>query len=149
MRVRMTTSEEETRREASRIAGTLGPGDLLVLTGALGAGKTAFVRGLAEGFGLDPREVRSPSFALVREYGPGASGLRLVHADLYRIENILEADDLGLTERLQEHCVVAVEWGEKLPARLRADAFRIILEDAGGTRRRLTIHGKARAQSSW
>jgi tRNA threonylcarbamoyladenosine biosynthesis protein TsaE len=105
-------SEEETAGVARRLAATLSAGDTVLLFGDLGAGKTAFVRGLAEGLGIDAGEVTSPTFTLVQEYRSGR--LPLVHADLYRLEDPREIDDLGL-EELAAGGVLAIEWAEKLP----------------------------------
>src|SRR5215216_6169259 len=93
--VRVTRSEEETAAVARELASRLKAGDVLLLSGNLGAGKTAFVRGLAEGLGIDPSEVSSPTFTLVHEYR--GDGLTLYHADLYRLERAA-TDDLGLEE---------------------------------------------------
>src|SRR5215216_7840536 len=89
--VRVTHSEEETAAVARELASTLNAGDVLLLSGNLGAGKTAFVRGLAEGLGIDPGEVSSPTFTLIHEYR--GRGLTLYHADLYRLERTA-TDDL-------------------------------------------------------
>ncbi|HEY3174654.1 MAG TPA: tRNA (adenosine(37)-N6)-threonylcarbamoyltransferase complex ATPase subunit type 1 TsaE [Candidatus Polarisedimenticolia bacterium] len=134
-----TDSAEATARAGRLLAARLGPGDVVVLSGPLGAGKTVFVRGLAEGMGIDARDVHSPSFTIVSEYGPSASGRLLVHADLYRIESAGEVEELGLADSLSGDRVVAVEWGEKLPERLRRGAILVVLQDAGGDRRRLTV----------
>ena len=80
---RVTHSEDETAAMARELASTLQAGDVLLLSGNLGAGKTAFVRGLAAGLGIDPEEVSSPTFTLIHEYRGGR--LRLYHADLYRL----------------------------------------------------------------
>jgi tRNA threonylcarbamoyladenosine biosynthesis protein TsaE len=89
------------------------------LYGDLGAGKTAFVRGLAEGLGVDRDQVSSPTFTLVQEYRGGR--LTLFHADLYRLDDAREIDDLGLDE-IAVDGVMAIEWAEKMPddARLKA-----------------------------
>jgi len=125
------------------MAAVLRPGDLVILTGSLGAGKTVFVRGMARGLGLDPDEVHSPSFTMVSEYGPAPSGRRLVHVDLYRIADPRETEELGLAEHLDDDRVMAVEWGEKLPDRLRRGAIVVTIEDAGGDRRRVSIAAPA------
>ena len=134
---RVSASEDDTRRAGRELAATLKPGDIVALTGSLGAGKTVFVRGLAEGLGLDPRQVHSPTFAMVTEYSAGAA--RLVHADLYRIDRVAEIEDLGLDSMLLEGAIMAVEWGEKLPPRLLAGAVHVTFEDLGGEQRRLRI----------
>lgn len=123
---------------AERLAGELRQGDLLLLAGDLGAGKTTFVRGLARGLGLDEREVQSPTFTLVRVYrGP----LPLAHVDLYRLERSPELAELGLEELLDE-AVVAVEWGDRLELE-GPRTWRIRLEPLGGERRAITIERPA------
>lgn len=104
-----TTSEAETEGVARAFAARLEPGDVLLIDGPLGAGKTAFVRGLAEGLGAAPEAVSSPTFTLIQEYGGGR--LRLYHADLYRLTAV-EASDLGLAET-GESGVLAVEWPDR------------------------------------
>src|SRR5215212_2631002 len=109
--VRVTRSEEETAAVAQELASTLKAGDVLLLSGNLGAGKTAFVRGLAEGLGIDPREVSSPTFTLIHEYSGGR--LRLYHADLYRLPHAA-TEDLGLDELGVADGVLAIEWPDRL-----------------------------------
>jgi tRNA threonylcarbamoyladenosine biosynthesis protein TsaE len=104
-----TASEAETEAVARAFAPRLEPGDILLIDGPLGAGKTAFVRGLAEGLGAAPEAVSSPTFTLIQEYGGGR--LRLYHADLYRLTAV-EAADLGLSET-GESGVLAVEWPDR------------------------------------
>ena len=107
-----TTSEAATRAVASRLASTLTPGSVLLLHGDLGAGKTAFVRGLAEGLGLGEDEVSSPTFTLVHEYRGGR--LPLHHVDLYRLPDASTSlEDLGLDETAADG-VLAIEWPERL-----------------------------------
>ena len=108
---------------------------MLLLHGDLGAGKTAFVRGLAEGLGLDPADVTSPTFTLVHEYRGGR--LPLVHVDLYRLDRS-SLDDIGLDDDLVASGVLAVEWPERL-ARPVPGALEVRIEDAGGDERVITI----------
>jgi len=129
----VTASEPETVEAGRRLAASLRAGDVLLLIGPLGAGKTVFARGLASGLGIDPREVHSPSYTLVTEHEPAVAGrLAMVHVDLYRIDDPGEIEELGLQDHLARDAVLVVEWGEKLPARLRAGAWRVTLEPAGG-----------------
>jgi len=107
----VTHSEDETIALARQLAQELRPGDVVLLAGHLGAGKTAFVRGLAQGLGIDPGEVSSPTFTLVHEYRGGR--LTLYHADLYRLERAA-TDDLGLEEMGVKDGVLAVEWADRL-----------------------------------
>jgi tRNA threonylcarbamoyladenosine biosynthesis protein TsaE len=108
----LTRSEAETSDVGRALAASLSPGTTMLLVGDLGAGKTAFVRGLAEGLGVDPADVSSPTFTLVQEYRGGR--LPLFHVDLFRLDNEREIEELGLEELIAEG-VLAVEWAEKLP----------------------------------
>jgi tRNA threonylcarbamoyladenosine biosynthesis protein TsaE len=141
-------SEAETARVAARFAAALEPGTVILLTGDLGAGKTAFVRGMAAGLGIDPDEISSPTFTLIQEYRPAprVAGLDLneapghhilMHVDLYRLEGA-EIDDLGLDELGAAGAVVAIEWAEKL-REPPADAIRVELLDGGGDAREIRI----------
>jgi tRNA threonylcarbamoyladenosine biosynthesis protein TsaE len=108
---RTSHSEDETIAIARELAADLPPGAVLLLSGQLGAGKTAFVRGLAAGLGIDPDEVSSPTFTLVHEYRGGR--LTLYHADLYRLEKTT-TEDLGLEEKAVAAGVLAIEWPDRL-----------------------------------
>ena len=130
-----THSEDDTRALAARLAATLAPGAVLLLSGDLGAGKTAFVRGLAEGLGVDAGEVTSPTFTLVHEYRGGR--LPLVHVDLYRLDRA-DLDEIGLDQDVAAEGVVAVEWPERLLRWVRG-GLAVRIEDAGGDERRITI----------
>jgi tRNA threonylcarbamoyladenosine biosynthesis protein TsaE len=130
-----TTSEAETRATARSLATTLRPGAVLLLLGDLGAGKTAFVRGLAEGLGIAEDAVSSPTFTLVQEYRGGR--LPLYHADLYRLPEGVSLDELGLDE-VAEDGVLAIEWPERLARPVPgAVAIRIAIDD--DTARTITI----------
>jgi tRNA threonylcarbamoyladenosine biosynthesis protein TsaE len=107
-----THTEAETSAAGRELAAALRPGGVVLLFGDLGAGKTAFVRGMAEGLGVAPDEVSSPTFTLVHEYRGGR--LTLFHVDLYRLDDPREIDDLGLDE-IAEDGVLVIEWAEKLP----------------------------------
>jgi tRNA threonylcarbamoyladenosine biosynthesis protein TsaE len=130
-----SNSEAETRAIAARLAADLEPGDIVLLSGDLGAGKTAFVRGLAEGLSLDPDEVTSPTFTLVHEYRGGR--LPLIHVDLYRLDRA-ELDEIGLDQDLATKGVTAVEWSERLTRTLTGVTF-VSIEDAGADTRRIEI----------
>ena len=136
MQVRETHSEEETAASGRELASTVTPGAAILLFGDLGAGKTAFVRGLAEGLGADPLEVSSPTFTLIQEYRGGR--LPLLHVDLYRLDGPLEIDDLGL-EELGADAVLAIEWADKLPRPI-AGAIAVRIEHGKGDTRKITIH---------
>lgn len=108
----VTHNEEETRNLGRTLARELAPDGVLLLSGDLGSGKTVLARGIGEGLGIDPREVQSPTFTLIREH-EGRDG-RLVHVDLYRLEPEQTAA-LGLEELLAGPGVKVVEWAERLP----------------------------------
>jgi tRNA threonylcarbamoyladenosine biosynthesis protein TsaE len=131
----VTRSQEDTERLAETLAGNLRAGNVVLLSGPLGAGKTAFVRGLARGLGVDPGDVSSPTFTLVHEYRGGR--LRLFHADLYRL-GTAGAEDLGLDELGVQDGVLAIEWPDRLGHSFSdAIAVEIAIEDE--TSRRITI----------
>ena len=124
----ISRSESETEALGAVLAKDLRPGDVVALTGDLGAGKTAFVSGLARGLSLDPGQVSSPTFALVHEYRGGR--LPLFHVDLYRLSGA-EAEDLGLDELGVADGVLAIEWPERL-GRQFAGAITVRLESVAG-----------------
>ena len=133
----ITRSEAETADAGRQLAAALHAGSVILLLGDLGAGKTAFVRGLAEGLGVSPDAVTSPTFALLQEYRHGR--LPLFHADLYRLNDPREVDDLGL-EEIAEDGVLAIEWAERLPRPPRSATIVRITHGEGDVRR-VTIEG--------
>jgi tRNA threonylcarbamoyladenosine biosynthesis protein TsaE len=132
---RRSASPDETQSLGEALAARLRVGDVLLLQGPLGAGKTCFVSGLARGLAVTGR-VRSPSFTLINEYGGEP---RLFHLDLYRLTEA-EAVGLGLQEMI-ERGVLAVEWGERLPVEFAADALRLDFEIASANERVLVASG--------
>ena len=130
-----TCSEDETLAVARDLAARLKPGDILRLSGDLGAGKTAFVRGLAVGLGIDPDAVSSPTFTLVHEYRGGR--LTLYHADLYRLDNAT-TEGLGLEEERVAGGVLAIEWPDRLTHAVPG-AIEVAMELTGDTTRRITV----------
>src|SRR3954466_5534209 len=136
-RVVQTSSEEETATIGRQLATGLTAGDVLLLYGELGAGKTAFVRGLAEGLGVPREEVSSPTFTLIQEYRGGR--LTLFHVDLYRIEDPREFDELGPDE-IAEDGVLAIEWAEKLPAAPRRGVIVVRIAHGDDDRREIRIN---------
>jgi tRNA threonylcarbamoyladenosine biosynthesis protein TsaE len=130
-----TSSEAETEAAGESLGRTLDAGSVVLLYGELGAGKTAFVRGMARGVGAPPDEVSSPTFTLVQEYA-GAS-LTLYHVDLYRLDSA-EVDDLGLDDLVDSRGIVAIEWAERWPGRPRR-AIDVQLEESGEGRRRIRV----------
>jgi tRNA threonylcarbamoyladenosine biosynthesis protein TsaE len=132
---RVTRSEDETVAAAREFAATLAAGDVVLLSGNLGAGKTAFVRGLAAGLGIDPGEVSSPTFTIVHEYRGGR--LTLYHADLYRLERAA-TEDIGLEEMGVRDGVLAIEWPDRLTHDLPG-AREVRLQIVGDEERQITI----------
>lgn len=132
----VTRSAAETEEAAARIGGRFRGGEVVLLSGELGAGKTAFVRGLARGLGVDPGEVASPTFVLLTAY-PGP--LTLHHADLYRLDARGADRELGLEELPGPRGVLAVEWAERLSFVPWTHVWRVALEHAGEDARRLTV----------
>jgi len=118
-----TTSAEATRNAAAALAELARPGDLLLLVGDLGSGKTAFCQGFGRGLGID-EQITSPTFALVQSY---TGRLDLNHLDVYRLEQVNEALDLGLNELLDDGGVTLIEWGDTITGVLPADFLEVHL----------------------
>lgn len=133
-----TRGEDETAALARTVAERFRGGEVVLLFGELGAGKTAFVRGLAAGLGVDPAEVSSPTFVLLTSY-PGR--LTLHHADLYRLRGGGDEIELGLEELPGADGVLAVEWADRLDAERWERAVRVHLSHAGEDRRTVRIEG--------
>ena len=134
-----THSEEATAAVGRDLAASLTAGDVVLLYGDLGAGKTAFVRGLAEGLGVERDGVSSPTFTLVQEYRGGR--LALFHVDLYRLDDPREIDDLGL-EDIAADGVLAIEWAEKIfdIARLKPSRYLSVrIQHGDGDQRTIEI----------
>lgn len=131
-------SEEETFELGRGTGRSLRAGQLILLEGDLGLGKTVFVRGVAAGLGIPPEEVSSPTYTLLHEYREGR--LPLFHLDLYRLdEGGDDAAGLGIEDLLSGGGVVLVEWGDKLPPYLRRGALTIRFHDVGEGSRRIEI----------
>jgi tRNA threonylcarbamoyladenosine biosynthesis protein TsaE len=130
----VSRSEQETSDAGERFAGRLAAGDVVLLYGELGAGKTAFVRGVARGLGAAADDVSSPTFTLVQEYH---GRVTLHHVDLYRLRPV-EVPDLGLDELSGEGAIVAVEWAERWTD-APDDAWVVRLETVGQDERRISV----------
>ncbi|MBW2460781.1 MAG: tRNA (adenosine(37)-N6)-threonylcarbamoyltransferase complex ATPase subunit type 1 TsaE [Deltaproteobacteria bacterium] len=131
------STEAETVAFAGRLAAVIGPGDLIVLEGDLGAGKTFLVRALCYALGLPEDElVTSPTFTLVQELD---ADIPIVHADLYRLGGPDELMDLGLEERIGADALVVVEWGERFLDVLGAPTLLLRMEIVGETERRVHL----------
>ncbi len=148
---RVTGSPEETEGLGRRLGVTARGGELLALLGDLGAGKTCLVRGFAEGLGIDPAEVASPTFVLATEYRGGRLPLR--HVDLYRLdEAALEAaaeDRLLIAETLDCAGVVAVEWYDRLDQGGDAEGLMVTLRHGDGDRRYIRFDARGARHVRW
>ena len=133
----ISRSLEATRGLAKDLAARLKPGDVVLLSGPLGSGKTCFAAGVAAALGCDEAQVSSPTFALVHEY-PGR-GLKVWHIDLYRLSSRREVEDLGLDEVFGAGGVCLVEWPEKLGDLAPTGAWRVELERTSETERRVEL----------
>jgi tRNA threonylcarbamoyladenosine biosynthesis protein TsaE len=129
---RLCATEDDTRRAAHDLAACLGDHAILSLEGPMGAGKTCFVKGLAEALGCDPRDVSSPTFTLIHEYHGGR--LTLVHMDLYRIESATDLAPLGFDDYLAGDGIVAIEWGGKFADELPPHTLRLLFSIKGPAR---------------
>ena len=137
-----TAGPEETLEAGAALAARFPRARAFYLEGGLGAGKTVFAKGVARHYGVDPRQVTSPTFALVQAYAEGR--VPVYHLDLYRIETPAELEELGIEEMEEEDAVVIVEWPNRLGRFRRADALevRLIPETAGV--RRIEVRGSGR-----
>ena len=121
-------SADDTRELGAALAGVARPGDLILLSGDLGSGKTTLAQGFGRALGVD-EPIVSPTFVLVRQY---AGRLPLVHADAYRMESLREVTDLDLPELLDEGAVVLVEWGDVIAPAVPADFLEVRIEFGDG-----------------
>jgi tRNA threonylcarbamoyladenosine biosynthesis protein TsaE len=127
--VARTTDVDATRSLAAALAELARPGDLLLLSGDLGAGKTAFAQGFGRGLGID-EPITSPTFTLAREYQ--GTRLRLHHLDVYRMEAMEEVFDVDLPDLLDDQAVVLIEWGEAIIPAVPADYLEVSLRLGDG-----------------
>jgi tRNA threonylcarbamoyladenosine biosynthesis protein TsaE len=132
-----TATPEDTRKVAEAVAELLVPGDVVSLTGDLGAGKTTFVQGAARGLGVT-EPVTSPTFVLVREY---RGDVPVYHVDVYRLDRLQEVIDLGFDDLLDPRSVIFVEWGDAIEPLLPDEHLRVELRAAEGEARRLSFSG--------
>ena len=132
-----TNSPAETRALGARLAGVLKPGDIVGLDGPLGAGKTAFVQGMAEGLGIADAVV-SPTFAILCVY---RGDVPLVHMDAYRVRDIDDLESTGFFDYLDGGGILAIEWSRHIADTLPAGIIRVAIESRGDTARFITIEG--------
>src|SRR3954468_5565285 len=127
-----TRTADETHALGRRIGALLRAGDVVVLEGELGTGKTVFAKGIAVGLGV--REpVVSPTFTVVREYDAPTP---LVHVDVYRLDHLQELHDLGFDDLIGDDAVTVVEWGDHVSTALPSDRLRVLLEPGDGDEQR-------------
>jgi tRNA threonylcarbamoyladenosine biosynthesis protein TsaE len=145
-----TDSAEATRELAAALAGLCMPGDIVLLAGDLGAGKTTFAQGFGRALGVD-EPVTSPTFTLVRQYQvpTGPTGLStLLHADVYRLDHLGEIADLGLGQLVEDGGVALVEWGDAAEPVLGSGALslQLVADPDDEAHRAVTV---AADESSW
>lgn len=129
------STEEETVALGERLAQELVAGDIVCISGELGAGKTALCRGIASGLGVNPSDVRSPTFSIAHEY---RGAVEVLHFDCYRITKPEEALQIGWDDYLERQAVILIEWPEKIEALLPAGCIRVRIT-ADGSSREITI----------
>jgi tRNA threonylcarbamoyladenosine biosynthesis protein TsaE len=129
-------SEDQTLALAQKLAASFLPGDVIVLNGELGSGKTVFVRGLSVGLGIDEQLVNSPSFTFVNEY-PGEKPV--YHLDLYRLKDLSELREIGWEEYVDRDGLVVVEWGERAEGLLPSRHYLVVFRILGETEREISI----------
>jgi tRNA threonylcarbamoyladenosine biosynthesis protein TsaE len=130
-------SEAETEAFASELGERLKPGDVIAFRGGLGAGKTAFTRGLAKGMGLDSMDVSSPTFALLNIYKNAETELR--HFDMYRVMSPEALYSTGFYDYLDQTGVLAIEWSENIAEELPENAITVTIEPLDENTRRITV----------
>jgi tRNA threonylcarbamoyladenosine biosynthesis protein TsaE len=134
----ITHSVEETTNWGREFAKRLQAPMLVLLTGDLGTGKTSLTKGIVAGLGAAAEDdVTSPTFTLVHVYGKGS--VKVVHGDLYRIENFHDFETLGMEEVFDSPAIVILEWSERFPLKAPWPTVRISLEHVGGDSRRITL----------
>lgn len=131
----ITNSAEETEAAGEALGRRVPDGTVIAMYGDLGAGKTAFVRGLARGMGI-PERVSSPTFTIVNEY---LGDRTLIHFDMYRLSSADELFDIGWEDYLNRGAVCAVEWSENVEDAFFGDEWKLTIEKLSETRRKITI----------
>ena len=137
MAVFFTRNEQETEALGARLARSIEGGAVIAMYGDLGAGKTAFVRGMARGMGLDCR-VSSPTFTIVNEY---LGERELIHFDMYRLSSADELFDIGWEDYISRGAVCAVEWSENVEDAFYGDEIKLTIEKLSDSERKITIEG--------
>ena len=138
MAVFVSNSPEETRQVAYELGKSLSCGDVVAMFGGMGMGKTAFTHGLALGLGIDDRQVSSPTFALVHEYG---NSPKLYHFDMYRIESWDDLYSTGFFDYLDSNGILAVEWSENIVNALPENHIKVQFEKGENENQRIITIG--------
>jgi len=134
-----TSSPDDTRAAGMEMGKKLSPGDVVAISGELGAGKTTFIKGLAEGLGVS-EFVSSPSFIIINEYN---GRIPLFHVDLYRLRGNKEVIDINLPEYFDRQGVVAIEWAEKAKGILPENTIEVLIDPLGEKKRKIRIRRRA------
>ena len=135
----LLASEQETIAFAKEFASQLQGGSILLLDGDLGAGKTCFVRGLCEGLGGDPRQVSSPTFAILQEYTI-EGGLTLIHIDAYRLTGEEELESIGWDEYVaDQNVIIAIEWPSNIASAIPSNAILLKFDHIDMHSREITL----------
>ncbi|MHB9060942.1 MAG: tRNA (adenosine(37)-N6)-threonylcarbamoyltransferase complex ATPase subunit type 1 TsaE [Desulfobacteria bacterium] len=132
----LSRSPDDTLAIARALGAALRPGDVVALTGDLGAGKTLFCKGVGEVLGIPPDRIVSPTFTIVTEH---AGPVPLTHIDVYRLAGAREADEIGMRELLSGDGVCLVEWAEKIGELLPTDCIQVTFTISGGDRREIAV----------
>lgn len=138
MAVFVSNNPEETRQIAFDLGKTLKDGDVVAMFGGMGMGKTAFTHGLALGLGIDDKQVSSPTFALVHEYGDKT---KLYHFDMYRIESWDDLYSTGFVDYLESSGVIAVEWSENIVNALPENYIKVEFQKGESENQRIITIG--------
>jgi len=143
--LKLRSGSPEDTFEIARLLGLeLVPGDVVGLTGDLGAGKTCFCKGIGCALGISPDRIVSPTFTIVTEH---EGETPLVHVDVYRIDTLREAEEIGLDETLAGNTAVCVvEWAEKIEGLLPTESFRVTLTISGTDSREIAVSAPNRAR---
>lgn len=134
----ISKSSAETKEIGKKLGRTLNPGDVVGLIGNLGAGKTVMVKGIAEAFGLNEKEIISPSFTIIAEYDTNPP---LIHIDLYRIDKEDEIYDLGIESFIGNDNITVIEWAEKAKAYIPDDIIKIYIYYIDENKREIILEG--------
>lgn len=147
MSIFKTKSPKETEEVGKKLGSALKSGDVVAMFGGMGMGKTAFTHGIAEGMGIDPHQVSSPTFALVQEYGENR---KLYHFDMYRIDSWDDLYSTGFFDYLEQGGILAVEWSENIENALPDGYIRVEFSRGEGENERIiNISGGKSLENTW